>query len=87
MAIAPTDIGVAGVVAMFAIDKLYNLVRNKGNGSVVKCADAPNIIANLERNKQSLEIIKAVNTHLTAIASTNTEMVTILRSIDRNGKR
>ena len=86
MAFPISELGVAGVVAMFAIDKLYLLAKSKkenGKGKK-KCVDSDGVQLALQNNAILAGTVKRMETHLGKVSENSTIQVTLLKKLNGN---
>ena len=86
MAFPISEVGVAGVVAMFAIDKLYLLAKNrKENGKAKKrCVDSDGVQLALQNNAIMASSVRQIGKYMEKLSENSTIQVTLLKQL--NGK-
>jgi len=83
MALSPIDIGMGGAVALFAIDKIYSLAKNKGNSK--RCIDHESSKIAMQNNAIIAGATVEMKAIMQKILESSIEQVILLRSL--NGER
>lgn len=80
------EVGIAGVVAMFAIDKFYSLAKNRSNkGEAKKCIDHASTRQAVQNNALMAATMIRVEVLMQKLVESNVEQVVLLKGI--NGKK
>ena len=87
MAFLLPEVGIAGVVAMFAIREIASIVKNSGNNKVdsKRCIDHDSMQRNFQNNAMSSATMIRVEVLLQKLLESSIEQVILLKSL--NGKR